>query len=279
MPADAPLELIVMDQSGGPETEQALGEIADPRLVYVRTPSRGKGAALNEGLRRARGDIVVCTDDDCEAPPGWVIAMARELSAHPQAAIVFCNVVAGPYDRGAGYVPVFERSHDVVLSSVADAGRGLGLGAGMALRRDAILGLGAFDETFGPGARFASADDWDISLRALIAGAHVVEVSRLSIVHHGFRTFEQGRDHALRDWIAIGALCAKPIRAGHFGAVKLGARLFCVDALWPPLRDLLALRRPSGAARIVGFVKGFVRGAGTAVDPKTLRFRRTPDGK
>jgi glycosyltransferase involved in cell wall biosynthesis len=276
MPADADIQLFVIDQSDGTETEQALRGLSDPRLTYVRTAARGKGAALNEGLRLAQDDIVVCTDDDCEAPPDWVAAMARELRGAPDAMILFCNVVAGPFDPGAGYVPVFVRSTDRVMSSLSDAGRGIGLGAGMALRRDAILALGGFDETFGPGARFGSGDDWDISVRALIAGGHVVELSRLSIVHYGFRTFAEGRHHALRDWIAIGALCAKPIRAGHFSAVGLGIRLFSFHALWPPLRDVMHLRRPSGASRIVGFIKGFVGGLATPVEPTTLRFRSTP---
>jgi glycosyltransferase involved in cell wall biosynthesis len=276
MPADADIQIFVIDQSDGSETEQALRGLTDPRLTYLRTAARGKGAALNQGLRLAQDDVVVCTDDDCEAPPGWVAAMGRELRATPAATIVFCNVVAGPFDPSLGYVPVFVRSTDRVLTTLADAARGLGLGAGMALRRDAILALGGFDETFGPGARFGSGDDWDISLRALIAGGHIVEVSRLSIVHYGFRTFAEGRHHALRDWVAIGALCAKPIRAGHFRAVVLGIRLFSFHALWPPLQDVMHLRRPSGAARIVGFVKGFMGGLATPVEPTTLRFRSTP---
>lgn len=274
-PADADIRLFVIDQSDGAETEQALRALSDPRFTYVRTAARGKGAALNEGLRLAQDDVVVCTDDDCEAPPDWVAAMGRELRAWPDATVLFCNVVAGPFDPDAGYIPVFVRSTDRVLSSLADGGRGLGLGAGMALRREAVLALGGFDETFGPGARFGSGDDWDIAMRALIAGSHVVEVSRLSIVHYGFRTFAEGRYHARRDWIAIGALCAKPIRAGHFKAATLGIRLFSFHALWPPLRDLVHLRRPSGAARIFGFINGFSHGLATPVESTSLRFRTT----
>ena len=273
LPRGAAIELIVMDQSSGFETAERLAEIRDPRLVYVKTDSRGKGAALNEGLRLARGPTVVCTDDDCEAAADWVVAMGQALSAEPKVSVLFCNVVAGPYAPGTGYIPVFKRHESVRLTSVADASKGFGLGAGMALRRDAILALGGFDETFGPGARFASGDDWDIALRALIAGSHILEVADLAIVHHGFRTYEQGRDHALRDWIAIGALCAKPIRAGHINVMRLGVRLFGVHALWPPMRDVLHLRRPSGASRIMGFIQGFARGIQTPVDPKTLRFR------
>jgi len=67
---ESDVELIVIDQSDGPESERALSEaFADPRLRYVRFQRRGKGAALNEGLRRAQAKIVVCTDDDCEVPP------------------------------------------------------------------------------------------------------------------------------------------------------------------------------------------------------------------
>jgi GT2 family glycosyltransferase len=182
-------------------------------------------------------------------------------------------VTADSYDTSAGYVPAYERRTDRVLTSVGDARRGIGLGAGMALRRDAILALGGFDETFGPGSRFGSGDDWDLSLRALLGGWQVYDTAELSIVHHGFRTFSEGRAHALRDWIAIGALCAKPIRALRWSAVTVAVWLFSAEALWPPLRDLLRLRKPSGASRITGFVRGFVHGLRTPVDRATLVFR------
>jgi GT2 family glycosyltransferase len=267
-------ELIVMDQSEDTASRDALREYAaDPRLRYVRTAARGKGAALNEGLRLARGSIVVCTDDDCEASPGWIAQMARVLEEHTDVAIVFCNVVPPPYDRAAGYVPAYQRDNDRRLRTVADARRGLGLGAGMALRRDAVLAFGGFDEAFGPGSRFRSGDDWDISLRALLRGWHVYDTVSTSVLHHGFRTLQEGRAHALRDWIAIGALCAKPLRAGHLEALNLAVWLFSVEAVWPPLRDVLRFRRPSGLSRIVGFIRGFAEGARTPVDRRTLLFR------
>jgi GT2 family glycosyltransferase len=264
-----------MDQSDGPESEQALSVFdSDRRLRYVRSSARGKGAALNEGIRQATGTVVVCTDDDCEAPPGWIMDMARVVESQPRVAVMFCNVLAPPYDRSTGYVPAYERHSDRRLSSVGQARNGLGLGAGMALRREAVLAFGGFDETFGPGARFASGDDWDISLRAMLCGWQVYDTAGISILHHGFRTLAEGRAHALRDWIAIGALCAKPIRAGYFSAVPLSLSLFFREALWPPVRDMLGLRRPSGLSRIVGFVRGFAGGLRTPVDHATLLFHR-----
>jgi glycosyltransferase involved in cell wall biosynthesis len=271
---DPRFELLVIDQSDGKESEQALAALlSDTRLRYVRSRARGKGAGLNEGLRLVRGEIVAFTDDDCEAPPGWAAGMAHALEEQPTAAIVFCNVTAGPHDRTAGYIPAFERRSDRLLCSISASRGQLGLGAGMAARRTAVLALGGFDENFGPGARFGSGDDWDLSHRVLMRGWHVFETAHLSILHHGFRTFAEGSDHARRDWIAIGALCAKPIRAGYFSAVVVPVWYFSVLALWPPLRDMVRLKRPSGLARIVGFIRGFVQGLRTPVDRETLMFR------
>jgi glycosyltransferase involved in cell wall biosynthesis len=268
------IELIVIDQSEGPATQQALAEhVEDRRLRYVRSDMRGKGAALNQGLRLAHGEFIVCTDDDCEAPPGWVPQMARTLADHPTAAIMFCNVTAGPHDPVLGYVPTFQRRHNRLLRSVAAFRRGMGLGAGMALRRDAAMSLGGFDESFGPGARFSSGDDWDISQRALMKGGHVFETAQLSIVHHGFRTLAQGREHAQRDWLAIGALAAKAIRSGHLTAIAASFWFFAAKALWPPILDALRFKRPRGVARISGYLEGFAQGVRIGVDPRTLLFR------
>jgi glycosyltransferase involved in cell wall biosynthesis len=149
------LELLVVDQSDGPETEDALRPLlSDPRLRYYRSQARGKGAALNEGIRASRGQIIVCTDDDCEAPPGWVIEMAKALESQPSAAIAFCSVIPVPHDERAGYVPSYRLKQNRLLRSISAICGGLGIGAGMALRRDFAMSMGGFDEAFGPGARF-----------------------------------------------------------------------------------------------------------------------------
>jgi glycosyltransferase involved in cell wall biosynthesis len=267
------IEVLVVDQSDGPDSELALAELRrDPRLRYRLSPTRGKGAALNEGLREARGAIVVCTDDDCEPPPGWVTAMSLALASQPTAAIAFCQVLAVSHDRTHGYVPTYEFGKDRLLRSVVGICSGLGLGAGMAFRRDFARSIGGFDESFGPGARFPSADEWDIAIRALLNGRHVFETPSLSIRHDGFRTFEQGRTHARRDWLALGAVCAKPLKAGHLRAVVIPLWLFNTKALLPVLLDALKLRKPRGLVRVLAFMQGFAQGMSTPVDRKTLRF-------
>jgi glycosyltransferase involved in cell wall biosynthesis len=267
------LELIVVDQSDGPESEAAITALrSDPRLRYYRSVKRGKGAALNEGMALARGSIVVCTDDDCQPPPGWVADMTRTLQSRPKAVILFCRVDPVPHDRSAGYVPAYELSASRSLRAIGDVCGGLGIGAGIAMRRDFVTSMGGFDESFGPGARFPSADEWDIVIRALLTGHEVHETAELTLVHDGFRTFAQGQVHARRDWLALGAVCAKPLRAGHWRAIVIPLWLFSTRAVWPPIADLLKLRKPRGLGRITAFAQGFASGFATPVERKTLRF-------
>jgi GT2 family glycosyltransferase len=273
---DLDFELIVIDQSAGPESECVLRDLPHAgRLRYVRSSAVGKSAAMNEGLLLAGSGIVVCTDDDCEAPPDWVVGMAMALHQRPEVAAVFYNVVAGPFDPSAGYVPTYERDADRLLSSVLETRRGRGLGAGMALRRDAVLALGGMDEALGPGARFFSCDDWDIELRVLLRGWKVFHTAEFSVVHHGFRSFAEGREHAHSNWVGIGAALAKLIRAGHPSVLLLALWEFGMHALLPPLSDVAHLRQPRGLRRIVGFCGGFAAGLRTPVDRKTLRYRES----
>jgi len=270
-----PFELIVIDQSDDGESERALAPFADDsRLRYVRSSRRGKGAALNEALALARGRIMVCTDDDCQAPENWMSDMARALDSQPGAAIAFCQVLPVAHDESTGYVPAYHLKQSRLLRKVRDVCGGLGLGAGIALRRDVVRMLGGFDEAFGPGGRFPSADEWDLALRSLLNGHFVYETAALSIVHDGFRSFEEGRTHARRDWLALGAVCAKPLRAGHWDAVVVPAWLLSSKTLWPLFADVLALRKPRGVGRVTAFFSGFAKGLAENVDRSTLLYRR-----
>jgi glycosyltransferase involved in cell wall biosynthesis len=275
--ADAELEVIVVDQSPNSDTQAALARWHDdPRLIYRRSGSVGKGVGLNEGLKLARGDTLVLTDDDCEVPHAWARDMANVLERRPRVAIAFCNVVPVPHDSNAGYVPAYERAHSRLLSSLSELRHGLGLGAGMAIRREVAVSLGGFDELFGPGARFPSGDEWDISIRVLASGWQIYETHELAVVHDGFRSFAESRAHVRRDWIALGAVCAKAVRVGQVSALMIPFQFYLANAVWPPLLDLLQLRRPRGLVRMVAFVSGFWDGMRSRMDPHTFRFLPSP---
>ena len=267
-------ELVVIDQSTNDETAQVLAPfLGDARLRYLPTRTQGLGKARNLGLAEARGEVVAMTDDDCEVPPHWLETMAAAFAAHPDVAVAFCNVEAVPYDAKAGFIPAYVRSGSKLLSSGLDKCRARGIGAGIAVRRPAVLALGGFDEMLGAGAAFFGCEDGDLVVRALALGYGVYETDAVAVLHSGFRTWAEGRNLARRDFFAIGAAYAKPLKCGHWRFLVVPAYELGRHALWPPLADLLQLRRPRGVARIGAFFRGFIQGWRTPVDPRTLLFR------
>jgi glycosyltransferase involved in cell wall biosynthesis len=265
------VEVIVIDQSVGAETADVLQPLAGANLRYVRSRRAGKGAALNEGIELARSAYIVCTDDDCVALPGWASGIVRPLIEHPDVALVFSNVNPAPFDSRLGYVPAREYKRDRLLTSAWGICRGWGLGAGMAMRRSDVIAIGGADESLGPGSRFPSADDLDLELRFLLKGRHVYETAQVGVTHYGFRTLEEGREHTVRDWSALGACLVKPLRAGHLIAVGLIAGVLWAYALYPALLDVLHLRKPK-LRRVAAFTGGVVAGIAVPVERRTLKY-------
>ena len=175
-------------------------------------------------------------------------------------AAVFGNVDEAAHDPAAGFVPAYHPNGSRLVTSVFRKPAMRGMGACMGIRRSAILALGGFDPAFGPGGLFPSADDWEIAVRALLGGFAVYETDTVSVVHHGFRTFREGRALARRDWYAIGAMYAKPIRSGHWSIVLVAVIELLAYGFWPPVSQILRLQRPVGLSRTVAFVRGFIRG-------------------
>ena len=267
-------EIVVVDQSTNGETRQAiLPFLQDERVRYVTQMAQGVGRARNLGLAEARGEIVAMTDDDCEVPSHWLATMAAIFEDQPQVAIAFCNVDPVPYDKTAGFIPAYQRSGSKILLSSRDKCSARAIGAGMAMRRSVLLSLGGFDEMLGPGGEFFSCEDGDMTVRVLLRGHSVYETDAVSVQHSGFRTWEEGRSMSRRDFFGIGAAYAKPLKCGHWRFIVVPAYEFGRHALWPPISDLLHLRRPRGLGRIGAFLKGFVQGWQTPVDPQTLLFR------
>ena len=267
------LDLLVIDQSDGPETADALSDQTSKGLVrVVRSRTRGCGAALNEGLRLALSPIVIRTDDDCEVDPGWIAGMNSLFNGRPGVAMVFCNVVAGPHDERAGYVPAYACERTRLLRSPIDTMSGRGIGAGVGFRRDALLAIGGFDDKMGPGSRFQACEDWDAELRVLLKGWDVLHTADQTVVHHGFRTFAEGRDHTRRDWLGIGACLGKLARTGRPSIWLLSGWELGANAVFPLLVDMGRFRRPRGFQRIVSFCRGFAKGLTAPIDIETNRF-------
>ncbi len=273
--------MIVIDQSDDNATGQRLGAIPHQgELRYHRTRSRGVGPALQEGFEAARSPYILRTDDDCEVSPDWAAAMAKSLRDRHDVGVVFSNVVAAPFDPTTGYTPICERHQDEVIRSAFGTLRRRGLGAGVAYRREALEDIGGFDASLGPGCPLGATDDWDIELRVLLRNWLVFHNSAVEVVHHGYRSFAEGKIHARRDWYGIGALFAKLIRAGHPSVIPAAAWQLVAYGILPPINDVIHLRRPRGIGRVAAFFRGFGAALRVRIDRRTMRFvgLQTPDG-
>jgi glycosyltransferase involved in cell wall biosynthesis len=266
-------EIIVIDQSSNDDTKNTVDEfLKDTRIRYFRTDTPGLGRARTYGIAVARSEYCCFTDDDCEVSADWLGTMAKVLSENPRAAAAYCSVIAGPHDATKGFVPAYIPTHETVVANIPGKCKARGIGAGLSVRKSISDRIGGFDATLGAGSRFFSCEDGDFSVRALLAGYQIVETNKTSVLHHGFRTFEQGRKLSERDWFGIGSSYSKPLKAGRFNFAIVPLYEFFVVAMWPPINDLFHLRRPRGLTRPIFFLKGFFTCLTYPVDKKTLLF-------
>jgi glycosyltransferase involved in cell wall biosynthesis len=270
--------VFVVDQSTNDESEESVVDLrGDPRLTYVRSQTVGLSRARNIGLRMAETPVVAFTDDDTEVPQDWLVTMQRVLDEHPRAALVYCSVLAGPHDPLAGFVPVYECHGTRIVRTIEAKRAARGMGAGLAARRDILMKLDGFDEELGAGGRFPSCEDWDMTIRALLANFEVCETDRTFVVHHGFRTWPEVKALSRQTWTGMGAAFAKPLRAGHWRFAPVALYELSTMAMRPPVDDLLHLRRPRGLARLLHFLQGVSRGLVAPFDRNRLLFKSGVD--
>src|SRR4029079_12902918 len=98
-------------------------------------------------------------------------------------------------------------------------GRAGGVGAGKPVGRRDGLSIGGFDEQLGPGGRLRSGEDRALAGRAPAAGWWVLHIPDAFVVHHGFRTWIQGRSLTRRDWYGIGAAYAKQLKCWNLAII------------------------------------------------------------
>ena len=272
---DVQLDVIVIDQSSDNSTRESLEQaLVNPRLRYVSSKTIGVSRARNIGIRLARYPIVLLTDDDVTVPEDWCRAFARAVEPLDQVAVAFCAVDAAPHDRLSGFVPAHQVDRSIVVTSLGSKSRIRGIGAGMAVRRDAVLSFGGFDEQLGPGAPLRSGEDRDLAARALSLGWSVCQTTDTYVVHHGFRTWLDGQDLTRRDWYGIGAAYAKHAKGLDLRIVPVIAHEVVFYGLLRPIYLALTKRRRlEGLKRLGYFAAGFARGIRMPVDRKTMLYR------
>jgi glycosyltransferase involved in cell wall biosynthesis len=86
------LELIVADDGSEDGTEEAIRQLDDERVVYLRAPrNRGQFRNIIEATERATGDLVAHLHDDNTWAPGLLATLVPPLIDNPQLALAFSD--------------------------------------------------------------------------------------------------------------------------------------------------------------------------------------------
>jgi len=164
----APDRVVVVDDRAGSEELRLQRDGLEVQVV--RGGARGPAAARNAGWRRCTAPWVVFVDDDVLPRPGWRRALAADLATVPAH-------VAGV--QGRVHVPLdADRPASDQERNVARLATAAWITADMAVRRDALVGVGGFDERF----RRAYREDTDLALR-LVDADHELTVGRREVDH------------------------------------------------------------------------------------------------
>jgi glycosyltransferase involved in cell wall biosynthesis len=258
------LELIVVDQSDDRGSEEALRPLfGDDRLRYVRTETRGMCRARNVGIRQSRGDILVCTDDDCRATPEWLERIHARFARDPELSLL-CGKVWVPRDlfpnvyRDGSFASAFDAPLPTTTLATLSP-RVCGISSNMSFRRALYERIGGFDEALGVGGPLGSGSEPDFVFRALRAGLKVENDTEALILHLGVRAPAEVGPLWKRYYFGAGAAFGKHMRLGDLTALRVFLRYVSEFAL-PALKDLGHLRRPRGAGTILAMLRG-VRGS------------------
>jgi glycosyltransferase involved in cell wall biosynthesis len=188
-------ELLVVDNKSTDHTRAVVEEenASFPAVLrYLYEPEQGRYAALNTGIRAARGDIIATTDDDARVEPDWLTQAAAALEA------LGCDYVGGkvlplwkgtrpawlPHRPGRHWAVLALQDHGNTSKEFGVNGLPWPLGINTATRREAFDRTDLFDNRLGRKAgtlRNQAQREWHLRARAAgLRGFYVPEM----VVHH-----------------------------------------------------------------------------------------------
>ena len=204
----AEIELIIVDNGSTDKTldvARSLAIDAPIPVLILSEVEKGLCRAKNRGIKAAKGQVLVFTDDDCEWAPDYLEVLLRSYDAG-------AGIKGGRVELGDPSDLPFTIKTESRME-VYDGSRhpgGFLHGCNLAVPRAVFERIGLFDENFGPGAPFRAAEDTEFVYRAFKAGVPIHYIPDLvTYHHHGRKTIG---DIAKLNWsyqIGNGALHAK----------------------------------------------------------------------
>ncbi|HEY4274801.1 MAG TPA: glycosyltransferase family 2 protein, partial [Rhizomicrobium sp.] len=173
---DGGWELLLVDNASTDDTPNRVRAWSDRLpLVYLTEPRLGKSNAINLGLARAKGDLIVMTDDDVLPDRDWLVQWRRIADILPQCA-AFGGAVVPEFEstRPPDYVPhwyygaLYGLTHAYEEGQIVpDPDNGLFhiSGANIAIRKSVYEDGNCFDTSFLVGSQGMMGEDTEFVKR------------------------------------------------------------------------------------------------------------------
>jgi GT2 family glycosyltransferase len=223
-----PFEVVVVDNgSSDGSPEMVLQEFSDEptfRLKLIRNgDNRGFCAANNQGFAASNSELVALLNNDAEAEPDWLRALACVFEDGPEIGMAASKILVYEDPRR------IDKAGHLIYPDGQNRGRGSGEfdagqydrieevlwpdGCAAMYRREMLDQIGGFDEDF-----FAYADDAELGLRARIAGWNCIYTPQAVVRHHRGAT--------------LGVRSSRRLELIERNRVLLAAKLFPWSLLW-----------------------------------------------
>lgn len=176
------VEIIVVDNGSTDDTVAIVQQF--PATILLHEPRRGVSAARNRGLRAAQNEIYINVDADTVPSRQWLREILAPF-ADPEVMLVGGRILSLPpenaveryVDQSGLHQPPFSIENPVMPFVV---------GCNLAVRREAALAIGGWDETLPRG------DDVDFSTRLLRHFATRIRYQPSASLFHQHRGDEKG---------------------------------------------------------------------------------------
>ncbi len=184
-------DLVIVDRSENNETKDLVDKYArhNNKIKYLWS-EKGKSGALNLGIRDSKSEIIALTDDDCVVAQDWVEKIVSFFDMHPDAVAIYGDVIPGE-PSSSGVLCPWYNSVNGKYAGVFSMMDIVGLGANMAIRKEATNKIGLFDENIGAGAPIPASEDSDLVYRALAAGYTIYDTNLVKVWHNGWANFQE----------------------------------------------------------------------------------------
>jgi glycosyltransferase involved in cell wall biosynthesis len=207
------VEFIIVDNSSSDNTAQIIKHYGEKLpICYLYEERQGKAFALHKGIEKAKGDLVIFTDDDVVPSPNWLVEYENAANNQTDYAIFVGQIR-----------PYWLASPPQWLIKLTEEGRSCGCtradlvegnvsfhiakGANMAVRKDVLQKVRFREDLWVAGKVTVGGEDTDFICKASQMGykiwysphillQHIVRPDEMTIISVYKRYFRIGRSNA-----------------------------------------------------------------------------------